>query len=75
MKALEAAEKCFEGYGLQSLRENLLDKMMGAPGLAFETRDPARKRRQQALQPVRNSFATNAALAAEGALYARTFGA
>ena len=46
MKALEAAEKRFEGYGLP---------------------------RRSELQPVRNSFATNAALAAEGALYARTF--
>jgi hypothetical protein len=27
----------------KSLRENLLDKTMGAPGLAFETWDPLRK--------------------------------
>jgi hypothetical protein len=29
--------------GLKSLRENVLDEMMGAPGLAFETWDPPRK--------------------------------
>jgi hypothetical protein len=32
--------------GLKSLRENLLEKMMGAPGLAFETWDPSRKCRK-----------------------------
>ena len=30
----------------KSLCENLLDKMMGAPGLAFETWDPPRKCRR-----------------------------
>jgi hypothetical protein len=30
----------------KSLRENLLDKAMGAPGLAFETWDPSRKCRR-----------------------------
>jgi hypothetical protein len=29
--------------GLKSPRENLRDKTMGAPGLAFETWDPSRK--------------------------------
>jgi hypothetical protein len=32
-----------EGDGLQSLPENFLDMVMGAPGLAFETWDPSRK--------------------------------
>ena len=32
--------------GLKRLRENLRDRMVGAPGLAFETWDPPLKFRQ-----------------------------
>jgi hypothetical protein len=35
---------------LPSLCENLLDKVMGAPGLAFETWDPPRKCRKAKLE-------------------------